>query len=59
MAVNLADNIKTAFINLNIRNVFRWTDNSACCATLVRENGNYNQFLYNRVDKIKEKNYMT
>lgn len=59
MAVNLADNIKAAFINLNIRNVSRWTDNGACHATLVRANGNYNQFLYNRFDRIKEKNYMT
>ena len=54
MAANLADNIKTSFTNLNIRNVFGWT-NSTVVLHWLEKNGNYNQFMNNKVDKIKEK----
>ena len=58
MASNLADNIKTALTNLNIRNVFGWTD-SAVVLQWSEKNGNYNQFVNNRVNKIKDKDYIT
>ena len=58
MAANLADNMKTALANLNIRNVFGWTDSTAVLHWLEKS-GNYNQFVNNRVDKIKEKDYIT
>ena len=52
MAANLADNIKTALANLNVRNVLGWTD---CTVVLkwLEKNGNYNQFVNNRDNKIK------
>ena len=58
MASNLADNVKTALTNLNIRNVFGWTD-STVVLQWSEKNANYNQFVNNRVDKIKEKDYIT
>ena len=58
MAANLADNMKTALANLNIRNVFGWTDSTVVLQWLEK-NWNYNQFLNNRVGKIKEKDYIT
>ena len=58
MAANLADNIKTALTFLNIRNVFGWTDSTVVLHWL-KKNGNYNQFVNNRVDKIKKKDYIT
>ena len=58
MAANLVDNIKTALANLNIRNVFGWTDSTVVLQWLEK-NWNYNQFLNNRVGKIKEKDYIT
>ena len=58
MTVNLADNIKIALTNMNVRNVFGWTD-SAVVLHWLEKNGNYNQFVNNRVDKIKEKDYIT
>ena len=58
MAANLANNIKTALANLNIRNVFGWTD-STVVLHWFEKNGNDNQFVNNRVDKIKEKDYIT
>ena len=58
MASKLADNIKTALTNLNIRNVFGWTD-STVVLQWSEKNGNYNQFVNNRVNKIKEKDYIT
>ena len=39
MAANLADNIKTALANLNIRNAFGWTDSTAVLHWLEK-NGN-------------------
>ena len=50
--------IKTALTNLNIRNVFGWTDSTVVLHCLEK-NGYYKQFINNRVDKIKEKNYIT
>ena len=58
MAANLADNIKTALANLNIRNIFGWTD-STFALHWLEKNENYNQLVNNRVDKIKDKNYIT
>ena len=58
LAVNLADNIKTALANLNIRNVFGWTDSTVVLHWLEKH-GNYNHFVNNGVDKIKEKHYIT
>ena len=58
MAANLTDNIKIALENLNIRNVFGWTDSTVVLHWLEK-NGDYNQFVNNRVDKIKEKDYIT
>ena len=59
MAANLVDNIKKAALaNLNIRNVFGWTDSTVVLQWLEK-NWNYNQFLNNRVGKIKEKDYIT
>ena len=58
MAVNLADNIKTALANLNIRIVFGWTDSTVVLHWLEKH-GNYNQFVNNGVDKIKEKDFIT
>ena len=51
VAANLADNIKTALTNLNIRNVFGWTDSTVKLHWLEK-NGNYSQFVNNRVDEI-------
>ena len=58
VAANLADNIKIAFTNLNIRNVFDWTDSTVVLHWLEK-NGNHNQFENNRVNKIKDKDYIT
>ena len=58
MASNLAGNIKTALTNLNIGNVFGWTDSTVVLHWLEK-NGNYNQSVNNRVDKIKEKDCIT
>ena len=58
MTANLADNIKTALTNLNFRNVFGWTDSTVVLHWLEK-NGNYNQFVNNRADKIKGKDYIT
>ena len=43
MAANLADNIKTALANLNIRNIFGWTD-STFALHWLEKNENYNQY---------------
>ena len=58
MTVNLAYNIKIALTNRNVRNVFGWTDSTVVFHWLEK-NGNYNQFVNNRVDKINEKDYIT
>ena len=58
MVENLADNIKTALTNLTIRNVFGWTDSTVVLHWLVGS-GNSSQFVKNRVDKIKGKDYIT
>ena len=58
LVANLADNIKTALTNLKIRNVFGWTDSPVMLHWLAK-NGNYNQFVNNRVYKIKDKDYIT
>ena len=57
-AAILADNVKTTFRNVNIRNAFGWTDSTVVLHWL-KKNRNYNQFVNNRVDKIKEKDYIT
>ena len=58
MVENLADNIKTTLTNLTIRNVFGWTDSTVVLHWLVG-NGNSSQFVKNKVDKIKGKDYIT
>ena len=58
IAAILIDNIKTALANMNIRNAFGWTDSTVVLHWLEK-NGNYNQFVNNRVDKINEKDYIT
>ena len=58
VTVNLADNIKIALTNMNVRNEFGWTDSTVVLHWLGK-NGNYNQFVNTRVDKIQEKDYTT
>ena len=57
-AAILADNIKTTLANVNMGNAFGWTDSTVVLHWL-KKNGNYSQFVNNRVDKIKEKDYIT
>ena len=52
VTVNLADNIKIALTNMNVRNEFGWTDSTVVLHWLEK-NGNYNQFVNTRVDKIQ------
>ena len=55
MAANLADNIKTAITNLNIRNVFGWSD-SIVVLQWLQKNGNYIQFVNSKVMYQQTKN---
>ena len=57
MAANLADNIKSELTNLNIRNAFGWAESTVWLHWLNKKN--YIQFVNNKVDKIKEKDYIS
>ena len=52
MATNLLENAKTAVGNINIRHQNAWSDSSVALHW-IKGNGNYKQFVKNRVTKIR------
>ena len=55
MACNLISNVKSALKNQNVRSVTGWIDSTVVLYCL-NEQGSYNQFVRNRVNKILERN---
>ena len=54
MAANLLDNARAALKTYSIKNCVAWTD-STVVLHWIRSEGNYKQFVSNRVSKIKSK----
>ena len=54
MAANLLENARTALNNYPVKNCYAWTD-STVALRWIRLDGNYKQFVSNRVSKIKSK----
>eukprot|EP00112_Aurelia_sp_Birch-Aquarium-sp1_P007313 Seg1796.10 transcript_id=Seg1796.10/GoldUCD/mRNA.D3Y31 product="hypothetical protein" protein_id=Seg1796.10/GoldUCD/D3Y31 len=57
MAANLVENVKDALQGFPIGNVYGWLD-STVALHWIKGNGNYKQFVANRVKLIREKNYI-
>ena len=57
MAANLAQNVKDALDGFPIRRVTGWLDSTVALHWL-KGNGNYKQFVANRVRKIQEKSFI-
>ena len=58
MAANLAENVKTALEGHPVRSVHGWQD-STLALHWIREGGSaYKQFVANRVNKIRDKEYI-
>ena len=58
MASNLAENIKSALSNYNIRDIHGWTD-SIVVLHWLKGKRDYKQFVSNRINKITAKAYIT
>ena len=58
MATNLVDNVKEALTGFPVQNVYGWLD-STVALHWIRGGGEYKQFVHNRVQKIKCKEYIT
>ena len=57
MASNLAQNLEETFSNYNVREIFGWTD-STVVLHWFSGNGEYKQFVSNRITKIKSRGYI-
>ena len=57
MSAYLVRNVKKALENLPIRKVYGWLD-STVALDWIKGNGEYKQFVYNRVRKMKEIDYI-
>ena len=58
MATNLANTIKEALEGYPVDQVYCWSD-STVALHWVRGEGDYKQFMHNRVRKIQDKNWIT
>ena len=58
MATNLATNVKEALEGYPVDHAYCWSD-SAVALHWIRGEGEYKQFVHNRVRKIQEKNWIT
>ena len=59
MATKLLDSAKQALRNHHITGCFSWTDSTVVLHWIREENGQYKQFVSNRVSKIQEKKYVS
>ena len=57
MGANLVQNVKSALESENVRSFTDWTDSTVFLYWL-NEKGNYKQFVGNRVNKIREKEFI-
>eukprot|EP00794_Sanderia_malayensis_P005856 gene5856-biopygen4856 len=57
MAANLVANVKEALQGFPIRDVYGWLD-STVALHWIKGNGNYKQFVSNRIKLIREKHYI-
>ena len=57
MAANMVHNVKLALKGFPIRNIYGWLDSTVALHWINGE-GNYKQFVANRVKRIREKAYM-
>ena len=55
MATNLANNVKEALEGYPVDQVYCWSD-STVALHWIRGEGDYKQFVHNRVRKIQDKN---
>ena len=55
MTTNLIENVKKSLSRLSLRSFYAWTDITVALHW-IRSNGNYKQYVRNRVNKIKSKN---
>ena len=58
MATNLANNVKEALEGCPVDQVYCWSD-STVALHWIRGEGDYKQFVHNRVRKIQDKNWIT
>ena len=58
MAANLATNVREALEGYPVDQVYCWSD-STVALHWIRGEGEYKQFVHNRVHKIQEKNWIT
>ena len=58
MATNLANNVKEALEGYPVDQVYCWSD-STVALHWIRGEGDYKQFVHNRVRKIQDKNWIT
>ena len=58
MATNLANNVKEALEGYPVVQVYCWSD-STVALHWIRGEGDYKQFVHNRVRKIQDKNWIT
>ena len=58
MATNLLENVRDALANLPVKQAFAWTD-SKVALHWIRGEGNYKQYVQNRVKKIRSKDFIT
>lgn len=57
MAANLCENVKEALEGQSTRHFYGWTDSSVALHW-VKGKGNYKQFVNNRVNKIRQKDFI-
>ena len=57
MFSNLAGNLKCSLNKFNIREMYAWSDSTVTLHWL-KDNGEYEVFVCNRVAKIKEKDFI-
>ena len=58
MATNLANNVKEALEGYPVDQVYCWSD-STVVLHWIRGEGDYKQFVHNRVRKVQDKNWIT
>ena len=58
MAANLAENVKNALEGRPVRSVHGWLDSTVALHWIRGEGSAYKQFVANRVNKIREKEYI-
>ena len=58
MAANLLGNVRDALANLPVKQTVAWTD-SKVALHWIRGEGNYKQYVQNRVKEMKSKDFIT